>query len=315
MSSVRTDLVTIQGDGSAEHPLRSGDVPVTTDGTTILGNGTTGRPLRQRLTQQEFTAGVVLVPNPPVGTPVQIAQVDDHQGITTVQSSSALESFNFNQNGRVSGVVAEINADGTVQVRTSGPLTLTTAQWDVITGGRDGLVPGTTYHLAQFPAFGKMVADPPLEQRALSTRIGVGLNPTTLLITVAPSVQNLADLTFQASDGIDTGQVARVAGANSISRTSSDEGIGKSQAIGIDVIPRVAVQIFGKVVRTPSQWSAVTDTDGLVAGTVYYVDTSTHPGKLTAVAPVSGFRVQVGVALSTTTLLLSTPAFPRKLIP
>jgi hypothetical protein len=170
-----------------------------------------------------------------------------------------------------------------------------------------------TYYLAQFPAFGKMVDAPPLVPRSLSTRIGVGLSPTTLLLVISPTSQNLADLTFQASGSIGTGQVARVAGANAIGRAVSDVSRAQSQAIGLDAIPFSAVQLFGKIVLSPTQWATITNTGGLVAGTAYYDDTSARPGHLTSIAPEAGFGAQVGVALSTTTLLLSIPSFPRAL--
>lgn len=312
-----TDDQTILDNGTPGHPLRAGDVSVTADGVTILGKGTIGDPLRRSPGgAQEFTAGVVLVPHPPVGTPVQVARVDAHLGITTVQPSSAIESNNFNNNGRVNGVIRAVNGDGTVQVQMSGPLTLTTSQWDAITGSSGGLVLGTTYYLAQFPVIGGMVDASSVVPGQLRTRIGVGLNPTTLLLQPDAAVQNLAEFTFQTGSAITLGQAAFVTAADATLRTVNDSILTQATAACVEsgfFNGTAVMQVGGKVALTPAQWAEVTDTGGLVAGTAYYIDTSAHPGRLTVVEPVSGFSSQVGVALSTTILILSTPAVPRVL--
>jgi hypothetical protein len=59
---------------------------------------------------------------------------------------------------------------------------------------------------------------------------------------------------------------------------------------------------------TTGQWDAVTGgSGGLVANTVYYLDAATA-GKLTATAPTTAgqYVVEVGMALSTTELLIKT---------
>ncbi len=315
---VVTDGVTILGDGTSSHPLHSGDVAVTVDGVSILGNGTLGDPLHQDPGPiiQEFRAGVLLAINAAVGAPVQVAQVNAHLGITTVQPSSAIDPNNFNNNGRVNGVIRAINGDGTVQVQTAGLLPLTTGQWDLITGGSGGLTLGTTYYLAQFPAIGRMVDEASIVPGQLRTRVGVGLSPTTLLLQPSQTVQNLAELTFQTGFAITLGQAAFVTAPDTILRAVSDVTLLQALAACVEsgfFNGTAVMQVGGKVVLTPVQWAVVTDTGGLVAGTTYYVDTSAHPGRLTSVEPVSGFAAQVGVALSTTTLVLSTPVVPRVL--
>jgi hypothetical protein len=319
--TVATDGVTILGNGTAGDPLHTGDVPVITDGTTILGNGTTGNPLRSGSgsSSEPFRAsfrGGSLTAAP--GQPVFIGAVRVDGGITTVQPASAANDLFGSQ---VDGVVASVNADGTVQVQTSGPLTLTTAQWDVITGGSGGLVLGTTYYLAQFPDFAKITGTSPSTPGVFTCQIGVGMSPTTMLVAPAEAKQNLEELTFLASFGAapTLGAAVRVDSPDHVVEATSNESLENAQAVGIvvafDVVNgnRVAVQFAGKAVLTPPQWAAITSTGGLTAGTAYYVDTSSHPGRLTDIEPVAGAVSQIGVALDTTTLLLSTPCFPLRL--
>lgn len=89
----------------------------------------------------------------------------------------------------------------------------------------------------------------------------------------------------------------------------SDGTVAEGQAIGVvaalDTLNQPVVQIGGPVTLTLAQWAAITSTIGLIPGATYYVDTSAHPGRLTAVAPTTGNKVQIGVALSTTQLVIS----------
>lgn len=67
------------------------------------------------------------------------------------------------------------------------------------------------------------------------------------------------------------------------------------------------VQSSGSLALTTAQWDAVAGTTGgLSFGTVYYLDPTTA-GKITSTAPstVSQYVVRVGVALSTTELLIN----------
>lgn len=314
-----TDGVTILGNGTTGNPLHTGDVPVSTDGTTILGNGKIGNPLRSGAGGETFRAsfrGGSLVAVP--GQPVFIGAVSVPGGITTVQLATAANALFGSQ---VDGVVAAVNIDGTVQVQASGPLTLTTAQWDAITGESGGLVLGTTYSLAPFPDFAKITRSAVAVPGVFVSQVGVGMSSTTLLVAPSEARQHLGDLTFLARFGATPtlGTAVRVDSPDHVVEATSNLSLEGSQAVGIvvafDVVNgnRAVVQFAGKAELTPTQWAAATDTGGLVAGTAYYVDTSTHPGRLTAVAPVTGASSQVGVALDVTTLLLSTPCFPQRL--
>lgn len=102
----------------------------------------------------------------------------------------------------------------------------------------------------------------------------------------------------------------------------ADAGLdGAPQGVGLIVriddstpAPTVTVQTSRIVALTTGQWDAVAGTSGgLAPATVYYLS-ATSLGGLAATPPTSpGTSVaQIGVALSATLLLLSTPATPRR---
>jgi len=316
---VVTDGISILGNGTDVSPLHTSDVTVVTDGTSILGNGTEGNPLRSGLNEGTFKAafrGGSLAAA--LGQPVFVGAISAPGGITTVQPAAATNDLEGSQ---VNGLVASINADGTVQIQTSGPLTLTTAQWDALTGESGGLVLGLPYYLALFPNFAKITETAPSSPGVFVCQIGVGLSPTTMLVAPTTAQQRLGDLTFLAAFSAVPllGAAVRVDGPDHVGEATSDVSLEASQAVGLvvgfDITNgnRAVVQFAGKVELTPAQWAAITDTGGLIAGIPYYVDTSSHPGRLTAVKPSTGAASQVGISLNTATLLLSTPCFPQRL--
>lgn len=310
---VTADGTTILGNGTIAHPLHSGDVPVTADGTTILGNGTTGNPLRQSpgLTPQEFTAeftpGTVLP-----GTPVFLSTAPQAPGNPPFVNSSSAAALSPDVGvgkGKVNGIVKS-GSGSIVQVQPSGLVTLTTAQWDAVTGGSGGLVMGTTYYTAQFPAVGKLTDVRPVDTGILVSKVGVGLNSTTLLLAISPAIDNQGAFALDITNGILGNAVAQFGSV--VSPAVSDVNLQRATAIGVATLIAIfgITQTSGLVTLTPTQWAAITDTGGLVGSFTYYVDTSAHPGRLTAIEPSTGFAAQVGVALNTTTLILSTPCFP-----
>jgi hypothetical protein len=307
------DGVTILGNGTAAHPLRAGDVPVTSDQVTILGSGTTEDPLRETPGPegQEFSAlfsGGNAAAR--VGMPVVVVGGPE----TNVVPSSSLTSSIPGTHEAANGVVSSIVDSGRVRVQTTGIVTLTTAQWDLVTGGSGGLVLGDTYYVSP-SASGGLTTPRPATAGLLVDVVGVGISPTSMLLTISPVVQNLGDLTIDPNFGAIVGSAVFVASGDTVNPATSNASLANSRAVGAIAVSfsTGVTQIAGKVVLTPTQWAAITDTGGLVFGTAYYVDTSAHPGRLTAIEPDAGFAAQVGVALSTTTLLLSTPIFPLAL--
>ncbi len=323
---VQADQRTILGDGSHERPLHAGESGgVVTDGVTILGNGTAGDPLHAGVVDGTFRASfrggsVAAAP----GIPVFASFVSQPGGITTVQptdvSPAAPSTTDFSAFASVFGVVASVNLDGTVQVSSGGLLTLTAAQWDDLTGGSGGLTRGKTYFAARSASSLDFLATAPdPTPGSFTTRVGVALSAETMLVAPSVPVQNLGDLIvfarFAASPLI-LGSAVIVSSNDHVSAATSDVSVSGAQAIGIiaalDVNAQPIVQVAGVVTLTTAEWDAVTDTvPGMSAGTGYFVDTNANPGHLTSIAPVAGSKVQVGVGLSTTQLVLSAPFSQR----
>ncbi len=65
------------------------------------------------------------------------------------------------------------------------------------------------------------------------------------------------------------------------------------------------VQTDGTLTLTITQWDLVTgDTGGLIPGTVYFLSETTN-GRITKTAPINGYVVKIGVAISTVNFEIS----------
>lgn len=298
---VSADQDTIIGDGSRENPLRSGSGG---------GGGTF---------QAAFRGGSV---EPAPGMAVFISFVSEEGGVTTVQltdvrgsdpASGVAAAF-----ASVDGVIASVNLDGTVQVQTSGFLTLTTDEWDDLTGGSGGLTQGRSY----FPTNetdGTISSSAPTKPGDFITRIGTATNATTMLLLPTGPVQKLGDSIFFA--GWDTialpvGSVVYMSGNRVVAAATSDISVQQGQAAGVvaalDVNGDPIVQFAGIVTLTVDEWDVVTNSSPpMKFDSAYYVDTSARPGHLTVIKPEEGALVQVGIGISTTELLLSAPFLDR----
>ncbi len=326
---VQTDQVTILGDGSHERPLHGGSSSgVSTDGTTILGNGTPGNPLHagpfDGTYRAAFRGGGPVTAQP--GIPVFISFVNEivplvPPEVTTVQPSDVV-AVNIAPGATpafatVAGVVSAVNGDGSVQVVGGGFLTLTTAQWDVVTGGSGGLTLGHTYYpSAGTPGEITDVAPPGVGE--FVTKIGTAISTTTMLVQPARPAQNLADLIFFASfaaQPLIAGTAVIVVTDNAVNAAVSNSTVVAGAAVGVVAgfifNGEPIVQVGGVVTLTTGEWAAITSTAGMQAGVAYYVDTNANPGRLTSVAPTTGNKVQVGVGLSTTQLVLSAPSLQK----
>jgi hypothetical protein len=114
------------------------------------------------------------------------------------------------------------------------------------------------------------------------------------------------------------------AGPMAVTPTSHDTSRESAVAVGVITIPgfTVTVQFSGIVTLTTAEWDIVINggsPGGLVAGSPYYVAAPGHtatPGEITATrtSTPGDYATQIGVALSSTQLLLSTPSVPE-LIP
>lgn len=318
-SLVTADQASILGDGSRDNPLRAGAIAA--DQSTILGSGTRGDPLRAGLAGGSFRArfrGGSIVPAP--GIPVfsslvaspgeLMVQPTDIRAADPALTSARLFASTL-------GVVAGVREDGSVDVQSAGFLTLPVAQWDLIAGGTLGLTPGLAYYAAKFPRVG-LTTSPSTDPGDFVTRVGTALSPTTLLLTPSAPVQNLADsIVFAGFTGAELllGQAVFVDAAEHVDLAVNNVSLAHGQVLGvvaaIDVGGRPIVQFAGRVTLSPERWQAVTDTvGGLLPGFAYFVDSNLRPGRLTGSMPTAAPVVvaQVGVAFSTTDLILSTPS-------
>lgn len=291
------------------------DAMVTTDQVTIVGNGTTADPLRASAgsggtIQASFRSGTPLP-----GMPVFIAFAD-LGGITTVQSTSVVSSPPDRITtafASVNGMVASVNEDGTVQFQTSGLLTLTTDEWDTVTGQLGGLAMGFVYYASIFSGSDVFLdLTPPSAPGQWVTRVGTAINETTLLIQPSAPRQNLGDLILFGTWGgspLPAGSVVRVS-ANSTVVGATDSSTTNARAIGVVCGTlengNPIVQVAGSVTLDPLAWAIVTENSTILsAGEPYYV--APDAGKLAVTPPLSGQIVQVGVAFNGAVLVLTAP--------
>lgn len=290
---------------------------VSADQVTILGNGTPEHPLRavHAVDASVFTAafrGGTLLPRR--GQPVFVAFVSMPGGITTVQPAIAIEDFATSQ---VAGVIVAVNPDGTVQVKSSGLVELAPEDWEAVTGSTGGLQLGVTYFLDGVE-FARLVPTPPTTPRVLVVRIGIGLNARTLLLMLPPQMtRNLDGATLRARfDGqrAELGIAVKVE-VPGVVRGAFNIKDSEAAAIGVVVLvdgAQVVVQTTGVVTLTVAQWNLVTKSAvGLFPGQPYFLTGDFEAGFYSTERPFARGSViaQIGVALTTTDFLLSTPPF------
>lgn len=161
LALVAVDNETIFGSGSVEDPIRGGAGGGGTFKATFVSLGAQpvpGMPV----------AGSVAAPDPGTVTTVTPASGVDSQGAATCL-----------------GLIKSVNDDGSVNVQSLGPLTLTTAEWDAITGaGPGGLVASEAYFL---DAAGHLADVAPGAPGNWSSQVGAAINATTMLLN-CPSV-------------------------------------------------------------------------------------------------------------------------------
>ncbi len=125
--------------------------------------------------------------------------------------------------------------------------------------------------------------------------------------------------TLQDASDVDIGTTVRLlTSGDTFGKASTSEQLKPAQAVGIVTAfdsgtEEVSVTISGEVTLTTTQWDAWTgQSGGLTPGSIYYVGTFPDEGTITTIAPsISGqFIAQVGIARSSTVMLLSTPCFP-----
>jgi hypothetical protein len=303
----------------------AGENMVTADQLTILGNGTSADPLRSGPSSgdegTQFEASF-RSEDPVPGLPVFLSFISEVGGVTTVQPTDvrAEDAGVAAEFKAVAGVVKRVNDSGTVQVQTSGLLTLTTEEWDFVAESFGGLLQGRAYYPSATTT-GKITRVPPAGPGQYVTRFGTAMSSTTMLLQPQTPVQNLADLIFFAESPTPLllGMAVYVVEASGeVQPADQNINIDRATAIGLvcafDVNNDPIIQLGGIVELTEEEWDLVAgglSGPGLRRGHSYYVDTDANAGHITTEPPLTGAKVQVGIALSSTRLLVPGPYLER----
>lgn len=118
----------------------------------------------------------------PVGTPVRQSQDQDHTAIPANANTQARSlALGIASTPGVSGIVTN--------VVTHGPVTLTEAEWDDITGDTGGLVRGAPYYLGLVE--GKLTATKPVEVGTFVVQVGIATSPKDLFVQIFPGIEIL----------------------------------------------------------------------------------------------------------------------------
>ena len=113
------------------------------------------------------------------GTPVCSTIATDGE-VTKAKADSVNTTY-------VQGLCSSAGAAGEpVHVQNSGPLSLTTAEWDAITGDTGGLTNGVPYYLSAATA-GKLTTTAPSSNGQFREPVGIGQSATTMIINILPA--------------------------------------------------------------------------------------------------------------------------------
>ncbi len=298
---VNVDHETIEGDGSLANPLHAVSTPA--------GGGT-------------FKASFHQASSPPaVGMPVFVSFFAPAPGTLATVAQASIDpasvppgnpdpGFLLSFSSAI-GVIEAINGDGTVQVQGAGFFTLSTGEWDVLTGGSGGLAFGEIYYVAFSSQDAHLLRNTKINQAGfMSVRVGIAVSATTMLLSPQEPVQILGDsILFPGTTGSAT---VGMAVFSTVTPVRFDAAIAtnatEAQVVGIVTsLLGPVVQFQGVVTLTAAQWTAVTgDVGGLQAGDVYWLSATTA-GHLTKTKPTASgtFAVQVGVAISATQLVMT----------
>lgn len=302
---VATDNETVFGDGSGQNPL-------TTNGGSVISAVVAFN-----------LGGAGLMVN--AGAPLATSTTAGQAAIASGAIGGRLPAI-----GLAQPIPGSFSSGGTVtdcKAQTSGEMTLTTAEWDLITGGSGGLTEGIAYYVGTgvAPYANLLSPVPPNAPGTSSQRIGVALSTTTMLIEpagVAGAGATLLTLIPAAPDagtGVLAGQAISMGNAAGHSAKSQATTLAGSLALGLAVAvgntgAAAGLQIVtqGPLILPTATWDAITgDVGGLVAGSPYYVSAATA-GNITKTEPVASgnFEYIVGVAYDAQTMIVKPGQVP-----
>lgn len=151
---------------------------VTPDHDTIDGDGTASSPLRViggAVGSLDIAAGSH--PSTHLGAAVRPTGAGSY---AAAFADSLVDASAFGLVSKVSTGISEL----ATRVQYAGELTLTTAEWDVVTGGLGGLTPDAPYYVSD--AVGGQITDtPPVAPGSFVSRVGIALSATTMLILLS----------------------------------------------------------------------------------------------------------------------------------
>ena len=175
--AVQADITALLGAGSITNTML-GNSSVTIGGSTVtLGTPVLGlaAPTLQTLTNDQ---GSVVPPGSIV--------YSDTTGTFMLASAQAVNSAAFPIG--VASASIGIGASGSIAV--NGPVTLTAAQWNAITGGSSGLTAGATYWLSQTTP-GSLTTSPALTNGTglCLVKVGQAISTTVLMVNIGNRIQ------------------------------------------------------------------------------------------------------------------------------
>jgi hypothetical protein len=137
------------------------------------------------VTTTQYEVDIITLGNPDVNTAIPICTpvaLDATGDLVLAQADVSATS-------KVLGLArAEIAANSDGEVQTDGAVTATTGEWDIVTGGANGLVPGTIYYLD--PDTAGMLADAaPVNAGDYVVEIGEGISTTKLELNIKRPVK------------------------------------------------------------------------------------------------------------------------------
>lgn len=151
----------------------------------LVWNPATGRPERLQPGDTLGITGETGLSSKTAAAAILIGQVVYISAANTVNLARANAVATAEAIGFARTAIANA-AQGPVQL--NGALTLTTAEWDAVTGGAGGLVAGSVYFLSAATA-GRLTTVPPSANGEFAVELGVALSTTEFFINIKSPIR------------------------------------------------------------------------------------------------------------------------------
>lgn len=147
------------------------------DVTILSGGGAKPSGIVNTVRFRNIQADLSVEPGDPIVLLDEIALSDASAAATANCAGIAVSAGEESTNG---------TAGGYIDVQYAGPCTLTTAQWDRVTGGSGGLTPHAVYFVSPTTA-GRLTTTDPEPLGDYATKVGFALNATTMMLQITPT--------------------------------------------------------------------------------------------------------------------------------